>query len=116
VTCFRTLVNAGKLYGTDLLIMGGDPAGKQLIPVVAQGGVSRAHDNGADFTVETTQKIADFERRVAELGACTLRTDPEFVEQLAADGGGWLRQRLGGGGAPPPPPPPPLAANGAWFR
>jgi Icc-related predicted phosphoesterase len=119
VTCFRTLVNAGKFYGADLLVMGGDPAGKQLIPVVARGGVSRAHDSGADFTAETTQEIADFERRVAGLGAYTLRTDPEFAEQLAADGGGWLRQRLGGGGAPPPPPlraTSPLAANGAWFR
>ena len=118
VTCFRKLVNAGTFYGADLLIMGGKPAGKQLIPVIARGGVSRAHDNGADFTVETTQGIAGFEPRVAELGAYTLRTDPEF-EQLAADGGGWRRQRRGGGGAPPPPPLPatsPLAASGAWFR
>jgi hypothetical protein len=99
--------------------MGGKTAGKQLIPVVVRGGVSRAYDNGADFTVETTQGIADFEPRVAELRASTLRTDPEFVEQLGADGSDWRRQRLGGSGAPPPPPLPatsPLAANGAWFR
>lgn len=85
VKCFRKLVNAGKFYGADVLIMGGDLAGKQLIPVIAQGGVSRAHFNGTDFTFETAQEIADFERRAAELGAYTLRTDPEFVGQLAAD-------------------------------
>src|SRR3984957_19970192 len=65
--------------------MGGDLAGKQLVPVVAQGGVSRAHFNGTDFVFETAQEITDFERRAAELGAYTLRTDQEFVGQLAAD-------------------------------
>jgi Icc-related predicted phosphoesterase len=85
VKCFRKLVNAGKFYGADVLIMGGDLAGKQLVPVVARGGVSRALYNGADFTFETAQEIAEFERRVAELGAYALRTDPEFVGQLAGD-------------------------------
>jgi uncharacterized protein len=57
VKCFRKLVNAGKFYGADVLIMGGDLAGKQLVPVVARGGVSRAHFNGADFVFETAQEI-----------------------------------------------------------
>jgi len=85
VKCFRKLVNAGKFYGADLLIMGGDLAGKQLVPVIARGGVSTAHFHGTDFTFETGEEITEFERRVAELGAYTLRTDPEFVAQLSAD-------------------------------
>ncbi len=140
VKCFRKLVNAGKFYGADLVIMGGDLAGKQLIPVVAQGGVSRAHYNGADFTFETTQEIADFERRDAELGAvieAPLEGTPAVGTELFLRavgifhvarglvqhesswyGDGWLRQRLGRGGAPPPPLPvtPSLAVNGARFR
>jgi Icc-related predicted phosphoesterase len=58
VKCFRKLVNAGKFYGADVLIMGGDLAGKQLIPVVARGGVSRAHFNGTDFVFELTPPLA----------------------------------------------------------
>jgi Icc-related predicted phosphoesterase len=85
VRCFRKLVNAGKFYGVDLLIMGGDLAGKLLVPVIARGATSTARFHGADFTFETSAEIADFERRVAELGAYTIRTDPEFVGQLAAD-------------------------------
>lgn len=85
VKCFRKLVNAGKFYGADVLIMGGDLAGKQLVPVIERGSTSSAHFNGADFTFETSAEIAEFERRAAELGAYTLRTEPAFVEQLAAD-------------------------------
>jgi Icc-related predicted phosphoesterase len=109
VKCFRKLVNAGKFYGADVLIMGGDLAGKQLVPVVARGGVSRAHYNGADFTFETAQEIAEFERRVAELGAYTLRTDPEFV------GAGTVLFPRAVDIAPLPLTPP-LAADGARFR
>jgi uncharacterized protein len=83
--CFRKLVNAGKFYGADVLIMGGDLAGKQLVPIISRGATSAAHYHGADFTFETSAEIAEFERRVAELGGYTVRTDPEFVEQLAAD-------------------------------
>ena len=85
VKCFRKLVNAGKFYGANVLIMGGDLAGKQLVPVIERGSTSSAHFNGADFTFETSAEIAEFERRTAELGAYTLRTEPAFVEQLAAD-------------------------------
>jgi uncharacterized protein len=85
VRCFRKLVNAGKFYGADLLIMGGDLAGKLLVPIVARGNTSSARFHGAEFTFETSAEIAEFERRVAELGAYTIRTDDEFVRQLAAD-------------------------------
>lgn len=90
VRCFRKLVNAGKFYGADLLIMGGDLAGKLLVPIVARGNAASARFytarfHGAEFTFETAAEIAEFERRVAELGAYTIRTDDEFVRQLAAD-------------------------------
>jgi hypothetical protein len=33
--CFRKFLNAGKFYGVDAVILGGDVAGKALIPVVS---------------------------------------------------------------------------------
>jgi len=33
--CFRKFLNAGKFYGADAVILGGDVAGKALIPVVS---------------------------------------------------------------------------------
>ena len=85
VRCFRKLVNAGKFYGVDTLIMGGDLAGKQLVPIIARGGTSSARYQGAEFTFETDAEIAEFERRIGDRGGYALRTDPEFVGQLAAD-------------------------------
>jgi Icc-related predicted phosphoesterase len=85
VRCFRKLVNAGKFYGVDTLIMGGDLAGKQLVPIIARGGTSSARYQGAEFTFETDAEIAEFERRIGDRGGYALRTDQEFVGQLAAD-------------------------------
>jgi uncharacterized protein len=84
-TCFRKLVNAGRFYGADVLIMGGDLAGKELVPVVTRGGSWAARFRGAEFTMETLEEVAEFERRVATMGPYTIRTDPGFVEALGAD-------------------------------
>jgi Icc-related predicted phosphoesterase len=86
-TCFRKLVNAGRFYGVDVLIMGGDLAGKELVPVVRRPGGLHARFRGADFHFadEDTDAVAEFERRVATVGSYTLRTDDDFVAQLAAD-------------------------------
>src|SRR5215467_11434088 len=36
--CFRKFVNAGKFYGADVLLMGGDITGKMLVPIVEDVG------------------------------------------------------------------------------
>jgi Icc-related predicted phosphoesterase len=84
-TCFRKLVNAGAFYGVDVLIMGGDLAGKELVPVVRRGAGWAARFRGADFDLATEDEVADFERRVAAVGGYTLRTDDDGVAALAAD-------------------------------
>lgn len=81
-TCFRKLVNAGAFYAADCLIMGGDLAGKELVPVVAEGRGWRASFRGNVFELETLEEVADFERRVATVGTYTLRTTPDFVNEL----------------------------------
>jgi uncharacterized protein len=84
-TCFRKLVNAGKFYGADLLIMGGDLAGKELVPVVARHGSWKARFRGTEFSLETLEEVAEFERRVATMGPYTLRTEPDFITGLRTD-------------------------------
>src|SRR5205807_2117876 len=36
-TCFRKFINAGKAYGADALILGGDITGKSLVPIESIG-------------------------------------------------------------------------------
>ena len=80
-TCFRKLVNAGKFYGVEVLIMGGDLAGKEMVPIVD----GSARFRGSDFAFKNDGELEDFERRVAAVGGYTLRTDAAFVERLKTD-------------------------------
>jgi Icc-related predicted phosphoesterase len=36
--CLRKFLNAGKFYGVDAIVMGGDITGKMIVPVVAEAG------------------------------------------------------------------------------
>ena len=82
-TCFRKLVNAGRFYGVDVLIMGGDLAGKELVPIVD----GAARFRGGDFVFKNDGELGDFERRVAAVGGYTLRTDEAFVTRLKSEPG-----------------------------
>jgi Icc-related predicted phosphoesterase len=84
-TCFRKLVNAGAFYGVDVLIMGGDLAGKELVPIIRRGAEWEARFRGAEFHLRGDDEVADFERRVAAVGGYTIRTEVELVAQLVAD-------------------------------
>ena len=83
-TCFRKLVNAGKFYGADLLIMGGDLAGKELVPVVEQAGSWTARFRATEFTG----------RRVFLRAVDVFDIDSGLVRHESSwYGDGWLRQR-----------------------
>lgn len=83
--CFRKFLNAAKFYKADWLVMGGDAAGKHLVPVVGDRGTWRTAFQGVRFEAETADELQKLEGRLADLGAYTLRTDFEFVERLSAD-------------------------------
>jgi Icc-related predicted phosphoesterase len=36
--CWKKFISAGKFYGVDVLILGGDMTGKAIVPIIAQGG------------------------------------------------------------------------------
>ena len=61
--------------------MGGDLAGKEMVPIVD----GSARFRGSDFAFKNDGELEDFERRVAAVGGYTLRTDAAFVERLKTD-------------------------------
>ena len=81
-TCFRKLVNSAEFYKADVVIMGGDMAGKALVPLVASGSGWLANYSGSTFALDTREEAEEFERRVATVGGYTLRTDAAFVDEL----------------------------------
>jgi Icc-related predicted phosphoesterase len=91
--CFKKFVNAAKFYGANVLILGGDVTGKMVVPISAQDdGSHLASFAGKGVRLETEEAIADFDRRIADMGFYPkvmseaefqeLRADPDAQERL----------------------------------
>src|SRR5579871_3028917 len=64
--CFRKFLAAAKVYDVDVLLLGGDFAGKALLPVLRGGGSWTASLDGEEVTVpepEYDRLAADITRR-----------------------------------------------------
>lgn len=86
-TCFRKFLNAGKFYGVDALILGGDVAGKGLIPIVrGAGGAWEATLFGKPVRLGSDEDLAEFERRIRLQGFYPYRTTPDEVAEMSRHG------------------------------
>src|SRR5216683_6181679 len=64
--CFRKFLAAAKVYEADVLLLGGDFAGKGLVPVLRDGDELRTEIDGKQVSVaagEWDQLTADINRR-----------------------------------------------------
>ncbi len=86
-SCFRKFLNAGAFYGVDAVILGGDVAGKALIPVAeGAGGSWDATLFGKPIHFGTEDQLADFERRIRLQGYYPYRTTRDEVAEMAEHG------------------------------
>jgi len=94
--CFRKFINAARFYKVDVLILGGDLAGKAILPIVEQaGGAYRTTFMGRDLLLTTEAETAEIERHAKTAGlyprrltpgeASALSTDPAALERAFAD-------------------------------
>jgi uncharacterized protein len=103
--CFRKFLAAAKVYEADVLLLGGDIAGKGLVPLRARNGTLHAEVHGEPVAVPVAEEErlrADINRlgfysvRMDDTGAERLREDPDyvdrlFVEQIAEQVEQWCR-------------------------
>jgi Icc-related predicted phosphoesterase len=84
---FRKFINAGKAYGVDALVLGGDIAGKMLIPIIAQG--NRTYRATLQSRTQTLkgEEVNEFETRLAKLGFYSKVMEQKEYEQLTQDPG-----------------------------
>jgi len=83
--CLRKFLNAGKFYGCDTIIMGGDITGKMIVPIVDRGqGVHSATLYGRKLEV-TDDGVAKLRKTITDAGYYAYETTPEETEQLNAD-------------------------------
>ena len=72
--CFRKFLAAAKVYEADVIILGGDFAGKAIVPVLTENGTLRARVGGEDVTVPESE----WDRLAANLG----KQIDEMLEQV----------------------------------
>ncbi len=99
---YRKFINAGKFYGVDTLVMGGDISGKLLIPIIREAnGHYRATLQGTVQHLTTDEEVKQLQERIGLLGFYykvmdedeykALSQDPEAVNKLFHE---LARQRL----------------------
>src|SRR5215472_1234656 len=82
--CFRKFLAAAKVYEADVIILGGDFAGKAIVPVLTGNGSLRAQVHGEDVTVpesEWGRLAGDF----GKAGLYPVRMDSSELARLSGD-------------------------------
>ena len=111
--CFKKFVGAAKFYGAGVLILGGDVTGKMVVPIARQAsGAYLTSFAGKEVSLDSEEKVAAFEKRIADMGFYPkvmteeefqeLRDDPEgqgrlfesLIEQRLAEWIEYARPRL----------------------
>ena len=80
--CFRKFVNAGQFYKAQVLVLGGDVAGKMMVPIVEQADHSfKAKFLGKEWTASKDKERSDLENRIKASGYYPFwTTESETVE------------------------------------
>jgi uncharacterized protein len=84
--CFRKWLNAGRFYGADVLIIGGDLTGKILLPIYAEsdgaGGAWTSSWKGRQLRLETRREVDELIRTARNEGAYGYVTTPDEVAAI----------------------------------
>jgi len=91
--CFRKFLNVPKVYGVDVIIMGGDITGKMLVPIVEQGdGSYKTEYMGSDLVLKSQDEVEKITKLIADAGGypyiCTvdeydkLKNDPAYLDRI----------------------------------
>jgi uncharacterized protein len=88
--CFKKFINAAVYYRSkgqpvNVVIMGGDVAGKLIVPIVKQGGHYKAHLTGMDHDLTTQEELAAFNKSCETLGVYGRVFEPEEYQCYAGD-------------------------------
>jgi Icc-related predicted phosphoesterase len=85
--CFRKFVNAASVYGADVMVLGGDLAGKAIQSIVrGPNGTWHCSFIGTDYEVADGPDLEGLERLIADHGYYPFRAEPGELEALSAAG------------------------------
>lgn len=84
--CYRKFLAAGKFYGANVLILGGDITGKLVVPLIKQSnGEFHLTFIGDKYVLKNEEKVKEMEGIIRQSGYYPYRTDTKEVEELSGD-------------------------------
>jgi len=85
--CFRKFLNGGPIYGADVMVLGGDLAGKAMQSITrAPGGRFKFSFRGASYDLEDGDELRGVEQLIGDHGYYPYRADPGELAAKQADG------------------------------
>lgn len=79
---FRKMLNLAKSIKVDLIIMGGDVAGKIFIPIIADNGIYKVNLNGQIRTLKNENELKEIEKEIANEGSYFKIISKEEFERI----------------------------------
>jgi len=81
--CWNKFINAGKFYGADVIVLGGDMTGKAIVPIVHQGNNTfRTVLLEQEFILHSEDEVTDMVKRIRSRGYYPYRTTPDEIQEL----------------------------------
>ncbi len=85
--CFRKYLNGGAIYKADVMVLGGDLAGKAIQSITrAPAGRFKFSFRGASYDLEDGEELRGVEQLIADHGYYPYRADPGELADLEAAG------------------------------
>ncbi|HLI45821.1 MAG TPA: hypothetical protein VKU94_01345, partial [Geobacterales bacterium] len=82
---YLKFLNAAKVYGAQVLIIGGDIAGKALVPVFKKGNSFEAEVKGNVMKAENEEKLVEIKRAIRSQGDYPIIIEKEEWQELLRD-------------------------------
>jgi Icc-related predicted phosphoesterase len=84
--CFRKFVNAGRFYGVNVLVLGGDITGKMIVPFVKQAdNTTLCNYGGEEVRLKSQDDTDKMIKKVRDSGYYPFPTDPKEMQELQAN-------------------------------
>jgi Icc-related predicted phosphoesterase len=84
--CWKKFISAGKFYGADIIILGGDMTGKAIVPIIHQGGDTyKSVLLEQESILEGEEAVQEMETHIKSRGYYPYRTTPDEIRELNAD-------------------------------
>jgi Icc-related predicted phosphoesterase len=83
--CFLKFLKAAEFYKADILVMGGDITGKQIIGIEKRPDAYYSYMFGQEWTAHTPEELAEMERQIRSNGFYPCVVSPEEMKELESD-------------------------------